>query len=123
MTTSVDIPVSMPGVRAARFMTDELHAGVKEHYAVGRVERGCTEWWGGGRVWQSKPGSIMVKQPGDVHRDLKRSPATAFTLITLPADEVERARAGHKALAFPQLDAHDPRGRPFQRLHDAVRAG
>ena len=123
MTTSVDIPVAMPGVRAVRWMTTELHAGVKEHYAVGRLERGHTQWWGAGRVWNSSPGSILVKQPGDVHRDLERSSATAFTLITLPANEVERARGNHKALAFPQLDATDARALPFQRLHDAVCAG
>jgi hypothetical protein len=47
---SVELPVSLPGLRAARRISASLHAGVKEHYGVGRIEHGDTEWWGRGRV-------------------------------------------------------------------------
>lgn len=117
------LAVSVPGLRATRTTATALLEGVKDYYAIGRVERGWSEWWGGGQTWQSGPGSVQVKQPGDVHRDLLRDGPMTWVVITLPTDEVERARDGRKALAFPQLEAEDARGAPFQRLHDAVCAG
>ena len=50
--------------------TTSLHTGVKDRYGVGRIEHGDTEWWGGGTIWRSAPGCILVKQPGDVVRHL-----------------------------------------------------
>lgn len=123
MAVSVELPVSVPGLRAVRWTCDELLAGMKDYYAVGRVEHGRCEWWGGGKVWRSGPGCIQVKQPGDVHRDLARDGASTWTVITLPAEDVARARDGGHAVALPQLEAHDERSRPFHRLHDAVCAG
>ena len=70
MDLAVELPVSLPGLRAMRGTTGSRHTGVKEHFGVGRIERGNTEWWGGGRVWRSGPGCILVKQPGDVVRHL-----------------------------------------------------
>lgn len=114
------LAVSVPGLRATRTTTTELLEGVKEYHGVGRVERGRSEWWGGGRSWTCGPGSVLVKQPGDVHRDIARDGPMTWVVITLPADDVERARDGNKALAYPQLDARDERSAPFHRLHDAV---
>jgi AraC-like DNA-binding protein len=123
MAGSVELPVSMPGLRAVRWTTASLHAGMKDYYAVGRIEHGRTEWWGGGKVWRSAPGCIVVKQPGDVHRDLARDGATTWTVITLPANDVARVRDEGKVTALPQLEAKDERAAPFHRLHDAVCAG
>jgi AraC-like DNA-binding protein len=121
MSGSVELLVSMPGLRAARWRTESLYAGMKTQYAVGRVEQGRTEWWGGGKVWRSAPGSILVKQPGDVHRDLSRDGPTTWTVVTLPAEDI--ARMGGKGVAIAQLEANDERAAPFHRLHDAVCAG
>ncbi|MCY1071961.1 AraC family transcriptional regulator [Nannocystis sp. RBIL2] len=123
MAVIVELPVSVPELRAVRWTSDALHAGVKDYYAVGRVERGRCEWWGRGKVWRSAPGCIQIKQPGDVHRDLARDGATTWTMIALPANEVARAREAGKAVAFPQLEADDARAEPFRRLLDAVCAG
>jgi AraC-like DNA-binding protein len=100
-----------------------LHAGVKENYGVGRLECGRTEWWGGGKVWRSAPGSIQVKQPGDVHRDLVRDGPTTWTVITLPTSDIARLRDESKVVATAQLEASDVRAAPFHRLFDAVGAG
>ena len=68
---------------------------MKEHYGVGRIERGDTEWWGGGKVWRSVPGCILVKQPGDVVRHLAHRGPTTFTAVTLPtADVAQRPGRG-----------------------------
>jgi len=123
MTVAVELPVSLPDLRAVRWTSDALHAGMKDYYAVGRVEQGRSEWWGRGKVWRSAPGCIQIKQPGDVHRDLARDGATTWTVITLPANDIARARDAGKAVVLPQLEANDGRAEPFHRLHDAVCAG
>jgi AraC-like DNA-binding protein len=123
MLEHVELPVSAPGLRAFRTTSQSLHTGVKEHHAVARIERGGSEWWGRGKVWRSAPGAILVKEPGDVHRDLAHDGPTVFTAITLPANDVERAREAGKVVAVPQLEAGDERAAPFHRLHDAVCAG
>jgi AraC-like DNA-binding protein len=123
MELSVDVPVPLQGLRAWRATTTSLHAGVKEHHGVGRIEHGETEWWGGGRVWRSAPGCILVKQPGDVVRHLAHRGPTTFLAVTLPADEVARVRAEARALTIAQLEAGDERAAPFHRLLDAAHAG
>ncbi|PCC72055.1 AraC-type DNA-binding protein [Nannocystis exedens] len=123
MTVVVDLPVSLPGLRAVRWTSDALHTCTKDYYAVGRVEQGRCEWWGRGKVWRSAPGSIQIKQPGDVYRDLARDGATTCTIVTLPANDVARVRDAGEAMAPPQLEANDGRAQPFQRLLDAVCAG
>ena len=115
------LAVSLPGLRAVRWSTDELHAAMKETYAIARVETGRRSFWSGGKVWDSGPGSLQLKQPGDVHRDVSRDGPITFQLITFPARTVESVIGTVRV--HPQLDAGDERGAAFQRLHDAVRAG
>ena len=123
MDCSVELPVSLPGLHAERGTTTSLHTGVKEHYGVGRIEHGDTEWWGGGRVWRSAPGCILVKQPGDVVRHLAHNGPTTFTAVRLPTSDVARMRDEAGAVAIAQLDTNDERGGPFHRLINAVCAG
>lgn len=123
MPDSVPLPVSLPGLSASRCTTETLRAGLKHYHAVGRIERGHPEWWGRGKVWRSKPGAIQLKEPGDVHRDVKHHGPTTFTVVVLPADEVARVAAKGRVFATPELDADDERALPFHRLHDAVCSG
>ena len=123
MDRSVELPVSLPGLRAVRATTTSLHTGMKEHYGVGRIEHGDTEWWGGGRVWRSAPGCILVKQPGDVVRHLAHNGPTTFTAVTLPTSDVARVRDEGRAVVIAQLETNDERAAPFHRLIDAVCAG
>lgn len=123
MERSVELAVSMPGLCVVRATTASLHTGVKEHYGVGRIDRGDTEWWGGGKVWRSVAGSILVKQPGDVVRHLAHRGPTTFTAVTLPAADVAQVRSEGRAVAVPQLELGDGRAAPFHRLIDAACAG
>jgi AraC-like DNA-binding protein len=123
MDRFTELPVSLPGLHAVRGTTTSLHVGVKDHFGVGRIERGDTEWWGGGRVWRSAPGCILVKEPGDVVRHLAHRGQTTYTAVALPTHEVDRVRDEGKAVAIPQLDVNDQRAAPFHRLIDAVYAG
>jgi AraC-like DNA-binding protein len=123
MLDSVELPVSVPGLRAFRSTCESLRARIKQYYAIGRTERGRTEWWGRGKIWRSAPGSIHVKEPGDVHRDLAHDGPTTFTVVVLPANDIARMREEGKAFSIPHFDAGDARAAPFHRLHDAVCAG
>lgn len=123
MLESVALPVSVPCLRAFRTTTNEIRAGVKEHFAVARIERGRSEWWGRGTVWKTTPGTILVKEPGDVHRDLALDGAVTFTAVLLPASDVLRVREEGTVVSTAQLDPGDERAAPFHRLHDAVTTG
>lgn len=122
MPTRTDVlAVSVPDVKAVRLSSDAPHVGVKEYYAVARVESGQCEWWTRGRVWHSAPGSLQLQQPGDVRRDVSRPGPITYQIVSFAVDTVERAIG--KVELQPQIAADDARGAPFQRLHDAVARG
>jgi AraC-like DNA-binding protein len=123
MDRCIELPVSVPGLRAVRGTSASLHTGVKEHYGVGRIEHGRSEWWGGGKVWRSAPGCILVKQPGDVVRHLAYDGPILYTAIRLPTNEVARVQEEDRAVPIPQLEADDERAAPFHRLLDAACGG
>jgi len=123
MERSVELAVAMPGLSATRATTESLHVGIKEHYGVGRIERGDTAWWGGGKVWRSVAGWVLVKQPGDVVRHLAHRGPTTFTAVKLPPADIARVQSEAKVVVLAQLEANDERSAPFHRLLDAVCAG
>lgn len=120
MTEHVQLSVAAPDLRAFRTTTRQLRACLKDYYAVARIERGNVEWWGRGKTWRSTPGAILVKEPGDVHRDLSHQGETVFTAVVLPANDVVRLREMGKLSTVPHLEAGDERAAAFHRLHDAV---
>ena len=122
---SVDevITNSRPGLRAFRSTTEQLRVGMKEYHAVARTERGRSEWWAQGKVYSSGPGSIQLKRPGDVHRDIAHDGPITFQVILLPSTDIERVSAEGKIITHPHLAPDDERARPFHRLHDAISAG
>jgi AraC-like DNA-binding protein len=110
------IPVALPGLRAARVAIDEPYVGMKETFLISRFEAGRSEFWTHGRTWTGAPGSVIVFEPGDVHRDLKREGPITYQLIGFSTPVVRTVRV-QSCLAVD-----DARGLPFQRLHDAVAA-
>ena len=106
-----DLALSVPGVRAFRWSCDQPYTGVKSFYAVARVERGCTEYRAAGKRWRATPGTVLLKQPGDVHHDAN-SHATEMRVVVLPIESVVHVE--------PQLAATDERAAVFHRLFDAL---
>ncbi|EPX59167.1 Transcriptional regulator, AraC family [Cystobacter fuscus DSM 2262] len=123
MESFTELPVALPCLRVARGTTTSLHTGIKEHWGIGRIDEGDTEWWGSGRVRRSVPGCILLKQPGDVVRHLLHRGPTVFTAVTLPTDEVVRVIREGEAVVTPQFEPGDPRAAPFHRLLDAACSG
>jgi len=78
---------------------------------------GRSEFWTHGRSWTGAPGSVIVFEPGDVHRDLKREGPVTYQLIGFSTPFID-------ALGVQScLAVDDARGLPFQRIHDAVASG
>ena len=122
MATSKQLlPVSVPGLRALRWSSDELYAGMKEHYTVTRVEAGRSSFFTRGKVWSSAAGSLRIQAPGDVVRDLERDGSATYQIVAFPPRTVDDVSS--KVCIHSHLAAGDPRGSAFHRLHDAVQAG
>lgn len=104
-----------------RWSSDAPARSMKEAYCIGRVLRGRRDWWTRGRSYTSAPGTLLLLQPGDVHRDVALDGVTTIQVVAFAADSFG-ARA--KTLRpKPQLEPGDPEAAPFVRLHDAVAAG
>jgi len=114
------LEVSAPSVAALRWSTDELYTAMKESHVIGRAVSGHSEWAAAGKVWRSRPGSLQVKQPGDVHRLVSRDGPLTFQVVVLPASMIESASG--KVHVRTYLEPDDERGAAFHRLHDAVAA-
>jgi AraC-like DNA-binding protein len=115
------LSLSVPGLRALRWSSDELYVGMKETYTITRVEVGRSSFFTRGKVWPSAAGSLRIQAPGDVVRDLSRDGPTTYQIVALPPRTVEDANSA--VSIHSHLAAGDPRGVAFHRLHDAVQAG
>jgi AraC-like DNA-binding protein len=115
------LPLSVPGLRALRWSSDELYVGMKETYTITRVEAGRSCFFTRGKLWPSAPGSLRIQEPGDVVRDLARDGPTTCQIVAFPPRVVESVIG--KTRIHPHLAPGDARGAAFERLHDAVRAG
>lgn len=111
------LSLALPGLRATRVCSDEPYVGMKESFLISRFEAGRSEFWTHGRTWSGAPGSVVVFEPGDVHRDLRREGPVTYQLIGFSTPRIDSL--GVQSC----LAADDVRGLPFQRLHDAVAAG
>lgn len=115
------LPVSVPGLRALRWSSDELYVGMKETYTVTRVEAGRASFFTRGKVWSSAAGSLRIQEPGDFVRDLARDSPATYQIVAFPARTVEEVN--DKVCIHSHLAAGDARGAAFHRLHDAVLTG
>lgn len=117
-------PISIPvaGVRGTRYRCDGLYRGIKDAYAIARVDSGFSEWWADGKVWTSVPGSFQLKAPAQVHRDLRRDGPATFQVVIFDLDLVTAAAFGARLgrLDRLQLDRDDAHAVAFARLHAAV---
>ncbi|OJH40914.1 helix-turn-helix domain-containing protein [Cystobacter ferrugineus] len=126
LSIQVILPPELPGVRVSRFRTDErLWRSVKERFSVTMTYSGRAEWWGHGKVRFTSPGTLDLKQSGQVHRDLRREGPSRFQVISFDEALVTGAR---EALGYPasshlrrvQFAREQPTAAPFVRLHDLL---
>lgn len=109
MSAVVEPIVTRPSFRLLRWTALASHTGMKTTYAVGRIERGRHE---------SGPGSLHVRHPGDMHRDVGRAGPVTFTVASFAPALVDDA-IGPVRLE-PMLGADDERGAALHRLLDAT---
>lgn len=103
----------------------KLYRGMKAHHGVSLTFAGQTVTNVDGREGVQRPGTLQLKEPGQIHRDLSRDSPGTFQLVSFDAGLVESAgmafglgcRAGLTAV---QIAPGDSRERAFRRLHDLI---
>lgn len=116
-----ELAIAAPGFSAMRVSSDVPYVGMKEFFSIVRVEQGRFECCTRGRTWTGGRGAVMIQQPGDIHRDLRRDGEVTLQLVRFPASAFERVV--DPARLHYCLAPGDARGAAFHRLHDAVAAG
>jgi len=116
-------PPEVPGLRVVRYRTDgRLWRAVKERYSVMMTYAGQAEWTCDGEVRYSTPGTLDIKQRGDVYRDLRRDGPACFQVFAFDESLVAEARErlclpASSRLLHAQLARELPVAAPFVRLH------
>ncbi|MBN8232167.1 helix-turn-helix transcriptional regulator [Corallococcus macrosporus] len=102
----VVLPSRLAGVEGVRVAGDtRLWSGVSTRYGVTVVYAGAFDFWYRGRTWTQSEGVLKLKEPGEVHRDLRvHSPVTAQSM-TLEAPVVEGAARELGLRAPPRMPA------------------
>jgi AraC-like DNA-binding protein len=120
------LPPRLPGVEAVRVTSDtRLWSGVSTRYGVAVVEAGAFDFWYRGRAWTLAPGPLKLKEPGEVHRDLRVHAPVTCQSLSLDVPLVHAAARELGLAAAPSLrPVTDGRGRTEalgQALHAALR--
>lgn len=119
----------MPGVSFVRLRsTTKLFRGMKAHYGTSLTLAGRARSRVDGTDYAQSPGTLGLKEPGQMHHDLERDAPGSFQLVSFDAELVEASRRalGHvesARLVEAQVDPRDVRASSFRRLHDLVLAG
>jgi AraC-like DNA-binding protein len=118
-----------PGVDFLRVRkTHELYCGIKAHYAVSLTIDGRSVTRLDGEDYLQTAGTINLKQPGQLHRDLQRAAPGTLQLVSFDAELVEASRMAldqglYGRLAAVQVDPRDERIGPLRRLHQLILDG
>jgi hypothetical protein len=116
------LPVSTPSLKATRSRGAERYVGgLKDSFMISRLDEGRTRFWTHGCEWRAVTGSIVVHQPGDVHREVERDGFATYQILRIDSQLVGQTSAGVRMHAC--LEPGDPRARPMHELQDAVAAG
>jgi AraC-like DNA-binding protein len=87
-------PPLLPGVEMTRAEGDaRLWTGHSTRYALSVTEAGAFDFWYRKRVWTQGPGTLKLKEPGEVHRDVRvHAPVTGQTASFAPSLVEDAAR-------------------------------
>lgn len=119
----------VPGVNFVRLRsTTKLFRGMKAHYGTSLTLAGRARSRIDGKDYAQSPGTLGLKQPGQVHRDLERDAPGSFQLLSFDAELVEASGRAldqdvSERLVEAQVAPQDDRARSLRRLHDLVLAG
>jgi AraC-like DNA-binding protein len=120
---AVSVGAVGPGVALMRVTGARgLYRGVKAHHAAMLTCAGRSEWWIDGHTGLQGPGSMQLKEPGQVHKDLRRESPGAFQALIFDSDLIEASRDAldvppRARLGVLQMEPGDPRSAPLLRLH------
>ena len=120
----------MPGVNFVRLRsTTKLFRGMKAHYGTSLTLAGRARSRVDGNDYAQSPGTLGLKEPGQMHHDLERDAPGSFQLVSFDAELVEASRASARSCRVRAArrstgrSARRPRACSFRRLHDLVLAG
>lgn len=118
-----------PGVNFVRLRsTTKLFRGMKAHYGTSLTLAGRARSRVDGTDHAQAPGTLGLKEPGQLHHDLERDAPGSFQLVSFDAELIDASRRalGHAdsaRLVEAQVDPEDARAASFRRLHHLVLAG
>jgi AraC-like DNA-binding protein len=101
---------------------------MKAHYGTSLTLAGRARVRVEGAEYAQAPGTLGLKQPGQVHHDLARDEPGSFQLISFEQSLVDASRAAQDhgppdRFTDAQVDPGDRRAGPLRRLHALVLAG
>jgi AraC-like DNA-binding protein len=123
LVIQVTTPALLHGVTVARYRHEgRLLTAVKGRHASVSSAAGRSEWWARGQTWSSRPGSLQLKLPGEVHRETRRDGPARFKVVLFEEEIVEHARRalGRGPLAPPAklaFEGDDAAAGPLLALH------
>jgi AraC-like DNA-binding protein len=112
----------LPGLMVGRFTGGgPLVRAVPDRYSTAFHLAGYSQWASGRARWQSGPGTISVKVPGEVYAERARRGGADFQVVMFDPALIAEALSelGRPAIAprHHSNDGRDPRFGPLARLH------
>ena len=118
-----------PGVYLLRvWKATELYSGIKPHYGVSLTVDGRSTSRIDGGSYTEAPGTILLKQPGQIQHVLDRESPGTFQLLSFDVELIEASRLAldhglQGRLAAVHVDPRDERVGPLRRLHEVILSG
>jgi AraC-like DNA-binding protein len=118
-----------PGVHLLRVSkATALYSGIKPHYGVSLTVDGRSICRIDGGSYTEAPGTMLLKQPGQIQQVLARESPGTFQLVSFDAELIEASRLAldhglQGRLAAVHVDPRDERVGPLRRLHEVILAG
>jgi AraC-like DNA-binding protein len=116
----------LPGVLMKRFVADvHLFRAYPEHFSTVLHLAGHSDWSVRGVEWQTRPGTVGAKVPGEVYIESARDGRGEFQVIVFEDQVIAEARAvlGREYVApgYTATGPDDPRAQALRAMHVGLR--